>query len=161
LYPYSRCSYTKEIAHDDKATKLEWKKHIRSHYRQDPEDMPYTLSCWLSACPESHQNAGFRSVSLDVDDLFENFNNLLDHMLEHFQNEPQLSSDDLRKDDEDMLVTAWLRHEIWDAYHNPRVPEKHAERLSDEDFTTLGEELEAAGFSSEPRELIELRELEE
>ncbi|KAH8906883.1 hypothetical protein BR93DRAFT_937817 [Coniochaeta sp. PMI_546] len=156
FYQYSRCSYTKEIIDESTQSILEWKQHIRNHYPKDPEDIPFALHCWIDSCPSSHVTEAFFSSTPKVLDLHDNFNYLLDHVLDHFRNEPRLSRDDLRKDDDEMLVTAW--HEVWDAYHNPKVPEKHTERLPEEVYNDLCRRLEVAGYSSKLRDLTELRE---
>ncbi|OIW27646.1 hypothetical protein CONLIGDRAFT_645895 [Coniochaeta ligniaria NRRL 30616] len=157
LYPYSRCPYTKKIVNEDEAAKAEWGEHIRSHYHEEPELLPDSLYCWLKACPRSQ--GGFYADPNDTDALERNFESLLDHMLEHFRNEPQLSRDHLRDDDAWPVVIAW--HEIWDAYHNPQIPGKNTEKLSSLTFDKLGKILEESQHSSKRRDLISLTRVKE
>ncbi|KAB5585533.1 hypothetical protein GE09DRAFT_1210142 [Coniochaeta sp. 2T2.1] len=127
FYPYTGCTTTFNIVNDDKDALDEWTKHVRRHYRNRYEDMPQTLYCWLSSCPRSKKDDGFKAEQPNPDiylRLMENFRAHLDHMAEHFRNDPTLTMEDLRRDDTAIVFVSRARGEMFKAYKDGRLPQE-------------------------------------
>jgi hypothetical protein len=153
MWAYSRCNYKKAISNS--ADEQGWIDHMRNHFREDDEDIPPILHCWFTACPRSQQDNAFKSLGTesDTDDNLANFNEFLRHTLNHFQQDLSLSREDLRHDDIHMLLTAWLKNEVYDAYHSPQIPVKQDEPLPDDIFAYFERLLEQQGYDPTERDL--------
>lgn len=59
-----------------------------------------------------------------------------------------------------MLMTAWLKNEVYDAYHRPQIPEKNGERLPKYTFKYFVELLNGYGHEGTRRDLVFYDEVE-
>jgi hypothetical protein len=154
MWAYSRCNYRKVI-HGD-TDKQDWKDHMRLHFREDDGDIPYSIRCWFKECGEV-----IHTSSNDPEEKLVHLDNYLEHTLKDFRKKPWLSVHDLRDDDIDMIMTAWINNEIWDAYYDPRIPAKQDERLPEELFDEFARRIDEQGYDPTRRDLISYVEVEQ
>lgn len=134
---------------------------MRAHFREDPQGIPFALRCWFGVCPHSQSDNSFKSETYDEDHRAINFAKFLGHTLQRFEDEPWLNCLDVRYDDIDMLMTAWLKNEVWDAPYTPQIPEKHDERLPKPVFDYFAQRLVEEGYDPTRRDLISYDEVEQ